>query len=310
MSGLNGNGAEIVHVVERTQVQRYQPQRLEFSDEQRQMIRDSYANGATDEEFAVMMEVARARNLNPLMRQIHFVKRWDQAKGREVWSYQVAIDGFRAIAERTGLYDGQDEPEFVYDDHKHLTFARVKVYKKNCARPFVGIAHWSEFVQVKKDGKPTRMWATMPHVMLAKCAEAVALRKAFPEDMSGLYVPEEMAQADNDDDSYAAAQRREPRATNRKVIDAVPEPPTEEMTIEEQIASWSKRYNACDTVDAFKKVHTEWLSEAVRPQAVKTEASKAYVAARERLNIQAVAKHKETGELIVSLKPAPKVGTP
>ena len=86
---------------------------LDFDDAQRQIIRDSFANGASDTEFALLLEVARARRLNPLMRQIHFVKRWDTGKGREVWSWQVSIDGLRAVAERTGLYAGQDEPEFV-----------------------------------------------------------------------------------------------------------------------------------------------------------------------------------------------------
>lgn len=167
------------------------PARLEFSPEQRQMIRDTFANGASDSEFAVLMEVARARNLNPLLRQIHFVDRYDSMKGRKVWSTQVSIDGMRAIAERTGVYDGQDEPEFEEKDGR-VTVCKVRVYRKGIGRPFVGVAHWAEYVQTKKDGGVTQFWARMPHVMLAKCAEALALRKAFPEDTAGLYVPEEM----------------------------------------------------------------------------------------------------------------------
>ena len=88
---------------------------LEFTAEQRQMIRDTFASGASDAEFAVLLEVARARRLNPIIRQIHFVKRYDSQKKREVWSTQVSIDGLRAIAERTGKYDGQDEPEYIYE---------------------------------------------------------------------------------------------------------------------------------------------------------------------------------------------------
>jgi phage recombination protein Bet len=141
------------------------------------------------------MEIARARRLNPLLRQIHFVRRWDSGKGREVWSTQVSIDGLRAIAERTGRYDGQDEPEFVEKDGR-LLCCKVRVYRKDWTRPVVGVAYWDEYVQLTKDKRPTSFWSRMPHVMLAKCAEALALRKAFPEDMSGLYVPEEMAQAE------------------------------------------------------------------------------------------------------------------
>jgi len=173
------------------------PRPLEFTPAQREMIRNSFASGASEQEFAVLMEVARARNLNPMLGQIHFVKRWTQERG-EVWSHQVSIDGFRAIAERTGKYDGQDEPEFEYgEDTSVPRLARVRVYRKDWNRPAVGVAHFSEYAQFRKSGELTRMWATKPHVMLAKCSEALAFRKAFPEDTSGLYAPEEM-QADDE----------------------------------------------------------------------------------------------------------------
>lgn len=179
---------------------------LDFDDEQRQIIRDSFANGASDSEFALLLEVSRARRLNPLMRQIHFVQRWDSDKGRKVWSWQVSIDGLRAIAERTGLYAGQDEPEFVDGPDGTLKLCKVRVYRKDWPRPAVGVAYWSEYVQTTRDratgkDRPAAMWARMPHIMLAKCAESLALRKAFPEDMSGLYTTEEMGQAEHLDAS-------------------------------------------------------------------------------------------------------------
>jgi phage recombination protein Bet len=181
--------------------------RLEFSEAQQEMIYSMYAKGAGREEFAVLMEIASARRLNPLLKQIHFVKRWDSKTRSEVWAAQASIDGLRAIAERTGKYDGQDEPE--YDEQSgQVLKATVRVYRKDWQRPSVGVAHWAEYVQKTKEGAPTRFWATMPHVMLAKCAEALALRKAFPEDMSGLYVPEEMAQAES-----APAARELPKIT-------------------------------------------------------------------------------------------------
>lgn len=170
---------------------------LEFTPQQRAMIRDTYANGATEKEFQVLLEIAKLRRLNPLLRQIHFVKRWNKALGREVWSAQVSVDGLRAIAERTGKYDGQDEPEFGPVTDGFPEWCKVKVYRKDWTRPAVGVAYWSEYVQKGKDHSPTRFWAEMPRVMLAKCAEAIAMRKAFPEDMGGLYVDEEMQQADN-----------------------------------------------------------------------------------------------------------------
>ncbi|MBL8604565.1 MAG: phage recombination protein Bet [Myxococcales bacterium] len=184
---------------------------LDFSEAQRRLIRDSFANGASDAEFEVLIEIARARRLNPLMRQIHFVQRWDGDKGRPVWAAQVSIDGLRALAERTGLYAGQDEPEFVEHPDGTLKLCKVRVWRRDWPRPAVGIAYWDEYVQQIRDrqtGKqrPTAMWARMPHVMLAKCAESLALRKAFPEDMGGLYTSEEMGQSQNE--SPAVQHRR------------------------------------------------------------------------------------------------------
>ena len=190
---------------------------LEFTPQQQMMIRDTYANGADTKEFQVLMEIAKVRRLNPLLRQVHFVKRWDSQKQKEIWSVQVSVDGLRAIAERTGKYDGQDEPEYELDPEGHVISCKVKVYRKDWSRPAVGVAYWSEYVQTKKDGSPTRFWVSMPRVMIAKCAEAIAMRKAFPEDMGGLYVDEEMQQAEND-----RATGEPPRITGHGSPDANP----------------------------------------------------------------------------------------
>lgn len=170
---------------------------LEFSTEQRKMIIASFLSGASEPEAAVLMELARIRHLNPITRQIHFVKRWDTEKNCFVWASQVGIDGFRAIAERTGLYDGQDEAEFSYTPEGVLFSCKVRVYRKDWSRPAVGLAHFTEFAQYKKDGALTRMWKEKPHVMLAKCAEAIAFRRGFPEDTSGFYSPEEMPEVES-----------------------------------------------------------------------------------------------------------------
>lgn len=181
----------IVRSVSTAPATRQQVAPLEFTAEQRKMILNSFLSGATESEAAVLLELARVRRLNPITKQIHFVKRWDSEKGCEVWASQVAIDGFRAIADRTGLYGGQDEPEFEYDAKGQLKLCRVRIYRKDWDRPAVGVAYFTEFAQYKKDRSLTRMWQTKPHVMLAKCAEVQGHRKAFPEDVSGLEVPEE-----------------------------------------------------------------------------------------------------------------------
>lgn len=168
---------------------------FDFSAAQRRMIRDMLLSGASDTESAVLIEFARLRRLNPILGQIKFIKCWDGAKQREVWAPIVTIDGLRALAERTGVYDGQDEPEVTLDPEGRIVEARVRVYRKGIDRPFVGVARHAEFVQTKKDGQPNAMWQKMPANQTCKCAEAQALRKAFPEDASGLFIPEEMTPA-------------------------------------------------------------------------------------------------------------------
>lgn len=171
--------------------------RVEWNAEQRKIIRDTFANGANDAEFSALMETARVRGLDPFKKQVFFVKRWDSQKRCEVWAVQISIDGLRGLAERTGRYDGQDEPEYVYDAEKRLTACKVRVYRKDHSRPSVGVAFFAEYAQTTKEGKLTKFWAQMPHVMIAKCAEALAIRKGFPEDTSGLFTEEEMAHDDS-----------------------------------------------------------------------------------------------------------------
>jgi phage recombination protein Bet len=186
-----------------------------FDDEHMQIVREAYAPTASPAEFAVMWASAKARGLDPVKRQIHFVKRRTKRQNErnewvwvDVWTSIVSIDGFRSIATSTGLYDGQDEPEYQYDAKDGLLLARVRVYRKGIPRPFVGAARWSEYVQTDKDGRPSSMWQKMGHTMLAKCAEALALRRAFPEMLGGLYTGDEMAQGINEEPRAAAGARR------------------------------------------------------------------------------------------------------
>jgi phage recombination protein Bet len=179
-----------------------------FDAEAKQVIRDIYAKGASDSEFTALIAVAEARGLDPRMGHCHFVKRWDSKSKREVWAVQPSIDGFRAQAERSGDYDGQDEPEWITDNGE-IVAAKVRVYRKGISRPFVGVAYMDEYVQTAKDQqtgqeRPTRFWSKMQRTMIAKCAEALAIRKAFPQ-LGGLYIAEEMMQAENDRQAVVAA---------------------------------------------------------------------------------------------------------
>jgi len=161
-----------------------------FSQQQIVLIKDTIAKGATNDELKLFLYTAGRSGLDPLTRQIYFVKRGTQM------SIQVSIDGYRAIAEKSGKLAGIDDAVYDTETEEHPNKATITVYKMTSGErcPFTATARWNEYVPT---GTQAFMWKKMPYLMLAKCAEALALRKAFPNDLSGLYTNEEMAQANN-----------------------------------------------------------------------------------------------------------------
>lgn len=168
-------------------------------DDQIALIKSTIANGATDNELKLFLYQCERTGLDPLAKQIYSIRRG----GKMVT--QIGIDGARLIAQRTGRYAGQDGPYWCGEDGvwkdvwlatEHPVAAKVVVYLMGVERGTPGVAHWGEYVQLYNN-QPTDMWKKFPRLMLAKCAEMLALRKAFPQELSGLYTSEEMGQADN-----------------------------------------------------------------------------------------------------------------
>lgn len=169
-----------------------------MSRDQIELIKRTIAKGVTDDEFALFIGTANRLGLDPFAKQIYAVKRRDHRNNIDVMTVQVSIDGFRVTAARTGQLDGQGGPWWCGDDGEWVeawlrpnppAAAKVLVYRRGCTHPFTGVATFKSYVQ------KSPMWDRLPDVMLAKCAEALALRKAFPSELSGVYAPEEMAQA-------------------------------------------------------------------------------------------------------------------
>ena len=207
----------------------------DYSSSQLQLVKRTVAKDCNDNEFDMFIEICKRQGLDPFRKQIYaFVFNKDNPKKRQFVTV-TGIDGYRAIAKRTGTYRASDqEPLIEYDEKKKdpdanplgIVKATVLVYQFGPDHkwyPIVGTARWEEFAPIEErydevdkgekwpDGNPkkTRVpngkkkltkdnWLKMPVVMISKAAEAQALRKGWPEEFSGLYVSEEIDRMEMD----------------------------------------------------------------------------------------------------------------
>ena len=141
-------------------------------------LKQTVAKGATDAELALFVEHCKGTGLNPFKREVWFIK---TQNGVQI---MTGINGFYEIANRHPQFDGL-EVEAV-EDAGVLIKAIARCYRKDRSRPTVAEAYLAEY------GKQYGNWKTMPRLMLSKCAESMALRKSFPQELNGLYTVEEM----------------------------------------------------------------------------------------------------------------------
>jgi len=190
-----------------TDIARREKQQMEgLTPEQIDLVKRTIAPDASNDELALFVMQCNRTGLDPFAKQIYSIKRKtkDPVSGDwvETRQTQVSIDGARLIASRTGRYrPGKIEwcgPEGKWQDAwlapEHPAAARASVFVDGSEVPPVTVSY-EEFAQKTSSGSPTRQWASMPAHMLAKCAEMLALRRAFPQELSGLLIEEEPALA-------------------------------------------------------------------------------------------------------------------
>jgi phage recombination protein Bet len=163
-----------------------------WTPEQTQLISTTIAPGCSGDELRLFAYACQRTGLDPFSKQIYAIKRGGKM------TIQAGIDGLRSIAERTGQLDGSEtywcgedgQWADVWLGSKPPAAAKTIIHRKGSQHPFVGVARFADY------NAGQGLWSKMPAAMIAKCSEALALRKAFPADLSGVYSTDEMQQAE------------------------------------------------------------------------------------------------------------------
>lgn len=184
---------------------------IQFSNREIELLKKTIAPGTNNDQLALFVQVCSQLGLNPFARQIYAVIRSEKQKDgsyEKKMAIQTSIDGYRLLAQRSNEYAGQEGPYWYDEETKEWVdvwlkdtppaAAKVGVMRKGFAKPIYAVARYATYVARDKNGNINHytLWSKMPEVMIAKVAEALALRRAFPAELSGIYTSEEMEQAD------------------------------------------------------------------------------------------------------------------
>lgn len=231
-----------------------------YSKTEIDLIKKTYCIGASNEELSLFLAVAESKGLSIINNQIYSIPRGGKR------TIQVSIDGFRLIAARTGRLISIGDALIKESNDKIISATvTVKMVVSGMVAEFTATAYFDEYCQ-KYNGKPTGLWEKMPRAMISKCAESLALRKAAPAELSGLYTSEEMDQADIKDVKIV-----EPKVvksyTSPVVIESAPVIDAEESLID-IIDSIEERLSSDANLHAKSgmKALTEWFKSLIKEE--------------------------------------------
>jgi phage recombination protein Bet len=211
-----------------------------------------------DTEMQLFLSTCRRTGLDPFTRQIYCTLQvyTDKNSGKPVrkFNIQSTIDGFRVVAERSGKYIGQLGPFWcgadgvwkdVWIENENPRASKVGILRSDFKEPLWGVAAFDSYCQTNRNGELNHTWNKLGDVMISKCAEALGLRKAFPNDLSGLYTADELAQATQSDTAVNLP------PSQQRTVNQLP-PPTE--------ARWPKDME--EAVSIAKKKQNEQFERA------------------------------------------------
>ncbi|WP_275792665.1 phage recombination protein Bet [Prescottella equi] len=261
-----------------------------FTPQQVAALKQLGVDEATDGDLQVFFHQCQRTGLDPFARQIYMIgrrqKEWNPRTREETWStkytIQTGIDGFRLIASRTGQLDGYEDTLWCGQDGKWTDVwlkreapaaSKVTVIRNGARYPAVAL--FTEYAGLTNKGELTKMWREKGALMLAKCAEALALRKAFPQDLSGLYTSDEMQQANNSQESAPAPQRQRQQSQRPTSI-------TEALTPEPEpvVVDMESLMDAAARLDTYEALLALWDANVANLTEEQAEELKAFMKAR------------------------------
>lgn len=215
------------------------------------------SKNATQADLAIFFAQSERAGLDPFSKQIYMIGRRQKIGNTDQYeikqTIQVSIDGLRTIAHRVAqqCHEAFSMSDTLWADNSgtwHDVWlaptppAAAKVSVKRGGGVFSAVAIFKEYAPIYK-GKLSGMWASKPALMIAKCAEALALRKAFPSDMSGIYTKDEMDNAEDVPETIETAKSSSqtvPTAESPDIVEAEiveekqEQPPTVPLATQEQ----------------------------------------------------------------------------